>query len=60
MGLAATGGIALQGCSAPVTGGSESADPAGSEGNSNAGPVDLQVAWDTLLLYEGITTDDTE
>lgn len=60
MGLASTGGIALQGCSAPVTGGSESADPAGSEGNSNAGPVDLQVAWDTLLLYEGITTDDTE
>lgn len=60
MGLAAAGGIALQGCSAPVTSGSESAGPAGSEGNSNAGPVDLQVAWDTLLLYEGIKTDDTE
>ena len=60
MGLAATSGIALQGCSTPVTGGSGPVDPSGTEGDSNADPVRLQVAWDTLLLYEGITTDDTE
>ena len=59
-GLAAAGAIALQGCSAPATDGSESADSSGAEGNSNAGPLDLQVAWDTLLLYEGSTPDDTE